>query len=62
MKLSALFIGFARAAHEDMLRHRNGGSLDMAQWYEGRRSAYLFAARMCRDEDRKHPSAGRKRP
>lgn len=61
MKLSVTFIGFAWDAHESMLRHRNGMSRDMAQWYEGRRSAYLFAAKMCRDEDRKRPSAGRKR-
>jgi len=56
MKLSATFIGFAWDAHGDCLRHRKGGSEKLAQWYEGRRSAYLFAAKMCRDEDRKPTS------
>ena len=55
IKLSSIFIGFAWDAHKDMLSHRNRGIEDMAQWYEGRRSAYLFAARMCRDEDGKEP-------
>jgi len=61
MKLAETFLLFAWNAHEDCLRHRKRGSEDMAQWYEGRRSAYLFAARLCRDEA-KAAVAGTKPP
>ena len=60
MKLSATFIQFAWFAHESRCRWRDNDKLK--DYFEGKRDAYLFAARMCRDEDRKRPSAGKKKP
>lgn len=46
---SALFISLAWDAHADFVRHRERGD-GLADWYQGRRSAFLFAAKQARRE------------
>ena len=53
IELSAIFKTFAWDAHTQWLRWRGVGDNTLAEWYQGRRSAYLTCARMCRDEAKK---------
>jgi hypothetical protein len=50
MNLASTFIMFAWYAHEARIRWRGAGNLALTEYFEGKRNAYLSAARMCRNE------------
>lgn len=58
MNLASTFILCAWNAHETRFRYKSRGLDGLAEYYEGKRDAFLFAARMCRDEA-KNALAGR---
>lgn len=52
MNLASLFIEFAWSAHEARCRWREAGNDKLAEYFEGKRDAYLKAAKLCRSEAR----------
>jgi len=50
MNLASAFIALAWGAHEARIRWRGVGNDKLAEFFEGKRNAFLFAARLCRDE------------
>jgi hypothetical protein len=50
MNLASTFILCAWNAHETRCRYKSRGLAGLAEYYEGKRDAFLFAARLCRDE------------
>jgi hypothetical protein len=50
MNLASTFIALAWFAHEARCRWRKVGDDKLTEYFEGKRDAFLFAARLCRDE------------
>ena len=50
MNHAKTFIALAWIAHETRCRYQMRGWREMAEFFEGKRDAFLFAAKLCRDE------------